>query len=476
MEKTYWKNMIGTLSISALLVTAGCSASAQQAFNEDAVISVDVSQVQKELIASGKVYTGVVEPSEEINIVPKISGKVAELPVEVGMKVKKGQVLLKLDDEDLQNTVKKAQAAASAAKANIETAKMGQQSGVVQSEGGAVQAKSGMVQADDNLTKAKNAVKLAENAVKDTNLVLKKTAQALKDAQTNHNRMKQLYADSLISKADLEKSESALVAAQSSNESAKIANKNALTGLATAKKASESAAKAYQNAAQGYEKAQEQVDISHNTSAIEASQEAWEQAKVGLDIAKDMLADSVVTSPINGMIGLKKTEVGEMVSNQSPALVVVNLEKVKVLTYIPANEINTIKIGDRVQVKAVSFDYIANGTVKTISPIDEKGKGYPVEVEVKNPNLTLKSGMVTDLQFILADAKEGMLIPNSAVVKEDGKTFVFVVNGDHPKRKEVKVKEKQGSMAIVTEGITEEDQVITNNLPVLSKDVKISYE
>ncbi len=489
MKKNRLTYMMGALSISTLLITSGCATTAQQSFNQDAVIAVNVSKVQKELIASGKTYSGVIKPSEEINVIPKIAGQVAELPVEVGMQVKKGQILLKLEDKELHNAVKKAVAAESAAKANIQSAEMGQKSGVVQSESGVVQAKGSMVQAQnssiqaqDNVTKAESAVKQAENAVKDSELVLKKAQQALNDATISHDRMEQLYDEFLISKEDLEKSESALITAQAGYDSAKIANNNAITSLATTKKAHEAANKAYTNATKGYQtasegfaKAQEQVDLSKNTASIEASKEAWKQAQVAVDIAQDMLNDSVITSPISGMIGMKNTDIGEMVSTQSPALVVVNLEKVKVVTYIPAADINNIKQGDQVQVKLVSFDNVTQGTVKTISPIDTDGEGYPVEIEVSNPDFTLKSGMLVDLQFIPDDAVEGMFIPASAVSEEDGKTYVYVTKEDHPQRQEIEINEKKGSMVIVTKGLTEDDLVITNNLALLSSDVTITY-
>lgn len=482
---------ICTLSMITLLIISGCnSASSAKQPSEETVISVDVAKVQNELIATGNVYSGVIKPNEEIKLIPKLSGTVVELPVEVGDRVEKGQVLLKLDDKDLQNAVKKAEAAESAALASISSAEAGHQSSVVQSESGVVQARSGMVQAQNGLVQAKdavakaeNAVKVAQNAINDNKLSLEKAQVALNDAQTNYDRMKKLYEGSLISKADLEKSESALKTAKANVNSIKIAGKNAETSLANAKKTLNTAkqtytntTKSYQAASEGYSKAQEQVEIAQSTATIQASEETWKQRQVDVEVAKDQLNNTIITSPIDGIIGFRYTDVGEQVSPQSPALVVVNLDKVNVLTYIPATEINNVKQGDKVQVKAISINEVTYGTVKTISPLDENGKGYPVEVEIDNPDLTLKSGMVVDLQFITDDATEGKLIPTSAVLEEDGKSYVYVVEDHHPKRQDIEVKEKKGSMVMVSSGLNDEDLVITDNLEFLSPDVEITYE
>ncbi|BDH62900.1 secretion protein HlyD [Lysinibacillus sp. PLM2] len=483
---------ICTLSVITLLVISGCnnSSSAQESTGKDSVIPVEVSKVQDELLVIGNIYSGVIKPSEEIQIVPKLPGTVVELPVDVGDRVTKGQVLLKLDDKEISNSVKTAEAAEAAAEANIGSAETGHESNVIQSETGVIQAKNsmlqaenGMVQAKDAVTKAESAVSTAQNALEDSKLTLQKAQVVLNDAQINYDRMKQLFEGSIISKADFEKSESALKTAQANFDSVTLASKNAETGLATAKKALEAAkqtytntTKGYQAASEAYSKAQEQAQIAQDTSTIQASEEAWKQSQVALEVAKDKLNDTTITSPIDGIIGFKYTDVSEQVSTQSPALVVVNMDKVKVLTYIPSEEINNVKPGDQVQVKTLSINNVTYGKVKTISPLDENGKGYPVEVEIDNPDLTLKSGMVVDLQFVTDDAPEGKLIPSSAVFDKDGKSYVYVVEDRHPVRHEIKIGDKKGSMVLVTSGLKNNALVITDNLEFLTPEVEVSYE
>lgn len=531
MRDKSMKQVIGSLSLSSILIISGCSASAQEVFNESVPVSVKVRSTHEELIGTGKAYAGTVTPSEEIKIISKIPGKVIDMPVEVGSSVKAGQVLFKLEDKDLRNAVEKAEAAVAAAEANVEAATMAQKSavlqakngvvqskngmvqakggevqangGVIQSKSGVIQAKNGMVQAQDGVTKAQNAMKQAENAVEDSKIILNKAEQALKDATVNRDRMKGLFEESLVSKVQLEQAETALVSAQSAYASAKIANDNAQDKVTVAQKGLEAAQKAYENAkaayenatagtgnasagydnaaqgaenaAEAYKNAQELVKAAESTAGIKASQKAAKQAQVNAKIAKDTLSDAIVLSPINGVVGMKNAEKGEMVSNQSPVLVLANFEKVKVLTYIPANEINDVQQGNQVQVKAAAFGFVTTGTVKTVSPFDEKGKGYPVEIEVPNPDFKLKAGMIADIRLIPPDAKQGILVPSKAVVHEGKKTYVFVVKGKHAKRKEVKVEKSEGSLVMVKEGLTPDDQIITNNLSLISEGTEINY-
>lgn len=68
-------------------VLAGCSSNSGAA--QDMVVPVKISQAQQGIIGQGNIYTGTVTPSETVNIVPKVGGKVVELPVDIGSEVKR---------------------------------------------------------------------------------------------------------------------------------------------------------------------------------------------------------------------------------------------------------------------------------------------------------------------------------------------------------------------------------------------------
>ncbi|MFZ5644845.1 MAG: efflux RND transporter periplasmic adaptor subunit [Bacillota bacterium] len=68
--------------------------------------------------------TGKTEAIDSVTIVPKIGGKVSEVPVDVGSKVKAGQVLLKMDAGEIEGTLNSARAAVHDAEAGIEKAKI----------------------------------------------------------------------------------------------------------------------------------------------------------------------------------------------------------------------------------------------------------------------------------------------------------------------------------------------------------------
>ncbi|WP_047150887.1 efflux RND transporter periplasmic adaptor subunit [Aneurinibacillus tyrosinisolvens] len=504
MAKSKISKGLGVVLLGTVLL-AGCGTNAQEVMQQGPV-SVKTAQVQAGVMSSGPVYTGTVQPNEKVNIVPKVGGKIASIPVEVGTRVQKGQVLFALDDKDLRNAVARADAAVAASSATIQTAEQAQKAGVVQATGGAVSAKNGMVQAKSGMvqakggilqaqgavTQARSGVEQAQHGVEGAKLDFQKANQAFTDAKTNRDRMKQLFDQGAASQVQVDQAETAYVNAQAAYQGAQIAQKNAQEKLAAAQKGLtvatnsynnatsgyQNATSGYQNAESGYQTAQQQIGIASGTAGIEASRQGLKQAAVGAQIARDALSDAVVRSPIDGIIGVKNAEVGEMVSPQSPApvLVVANLDTVNVLVYLPAERINQVKPGNKVQVKAVAFNYVTTGTVKTVSPLDEKGKGYPVQISVPNETLQLKSGMVTEITLADPKAPQGLVIPASALVKAEGKSFVFVAEGDHAVKREVVVGQQNGSQVLVKSGIKAGEKVVTTQAEMLSDQDKISVQ
>lgn len=110
MRKWLWVPAV--LLIATVFLAAGCGKKDAATNGEDKVeVPVSVAEVKTGSISSTTTITGKVTPLAEINVVPKTGGKVAQVLVDVGSAVKKGQVLVKLDTAELQDQLKQASAA-----------------------------------------------------------------------------------------------------------------------------------------------------------------------------------------------------------------------------------------------------------------------------------------------------------------------------------------------------------------------------
>lgn len=118
-----WKARYLVVLVALTLALSGCGSKEDTAGKKGAeVITKPVAVVT---VATGEVtrvntITGKVAASMEVNVVPKLGGKVAEVQVQVGDRVQAGQVLVRLDTTEIAAQVKQAEAGLETARANLE--------------------------------------------------------------------------------------------------------------------------------------------------------------------------------------------------------------------------------------------------------------------------------------------------------------------------------------------------------------------
>ncbi len=103
------------------ILFAGCGEDKEQTPKKEAeyIAPVEVVQVQRENLTSLLESVGDLEASETAGVAAKISGRVSSVPVKLGDKVSKGQVLFTLDSTEAANAVAQAEASVTVAKTNI---------------------------------------------------------------------------------------------------------------------------------------------------------------------------------------------------------------------------------------------------------------------------------------------------------------------------------------------------------------------
>ncbi|HHY74381.1 MAG TPA: efflux RND transporter periplasmic adaptor subunit [Bacillus bacterium] len=438
---------ISLLLLSSLGLT-GCSSNVITVANEDVTVNVKTAAAFEGYLNNGPIFTGTVQANKEITIDPKVSGRIANIPVEVGATITKGDVLFTLEDEDLKNSTLQSEAAVGVAQSGIAAAKSGYESGVVAAENGVEQART--------------TVNQLQNSLEDLEASAKKASQSLVDAKNNFNRTKELFAAGAVSKTQVEQAETALVAAESAVTSIEVNKKNTFEKLTAAETT--------------LKNAQKQLGIARNNPQVKVSEEQLKQAQAAAAIANHTLREATVVSPISGTIGAINSEAGEIVSSQTHVMVIADLSEVRILVYVPAGEVNNINVGDPVQVRTVSTTMTTVGTVNNISPLDQDGKGYPVEIVVSNPEGILKPGMISEVMFVHKDEGKGVIIPKSALLEKNNKQYVYKIEENHTVLTEVTVGEMTDSQALISSGLTVKDRVATTKIKVLADHVKIVEE
>lgn len=186
----------------------------------------------------------------------------------------------------------------------------------------------------------------------------------------------------------------------------------------------------------------------------------WDLEKAVLDYElKDLaIKKSYLSSPIAGTVAEINIKPGELAATNKVAITIVDEETVVFESYV--EDIDALKIKKEMPVR-IKFDALPDeefsGIVAFVSPIatiDENDLSmYKVLIEFNETKLTLLDGMTGEAEVISKEANSVIKISNSAVKRENGKSVVYLKNGDQTERREVELGFTNGKEVEVRSGL-----------------------
>lgn len=204
-----------------------------------------------------------------------------------------------------------------------------------------------------------------------------------------------------------------------------------------------------------------------------------EQATSSLELAKSNLEKCNLLAPINGVVGRRNIEPGQISLNlASAAIEIVSIDQVFIRIPVPENEVNTIGKGTKAGISvAAAGGCLFDGTVTSISPVaDLISRTYTVKILVDNPRHLLKPGMVCDVSLSPATESTALIVPYQSVSKDrNGNLYVYLVNpaGLQVKKQPVMVGRCIGSGIEITGGLTAGQTIVIGGMEKLSDNCQI---
>lgn len=157
---------------------------------------------------------------------------------------------------------------------------------------------------------------------------------------------------------------------------------------------------------------------------------AVRQAEAQLASAKERLANTRVRAPFSGTVEARFVEPGEQISPGQQVARIVDIERVEVTANVPERYANDIERGQSV---TVEFDTYGTGPRRgqvtfVGNTIDPDSRTFPVEVEIANPDRRLKPEMSGRMLLPTRTIEDALVIPRTAVERDEEGTNVYVVN------------------------------------------------
>lgn len=210
-------------------------------------------------------------------------------------------------------------------------------------------------------------------------------------------------------------------------------------------------------------------------SDLDAIELAYQVSKTQYE---NLLENSVLRSPVTGVITARNYDVGDMYAMAAPLFTVEQIVPVKLLVGVSESDYTKVKKGDKVEIVADALPgKVFEGKVRKIYPtIDPATRTFTVEIVVNNYKKELRPGMFARVTVTFG-TNNSVVIPDVAVVKQQGsgERFVYLLNEDGTVTyQKVVLGRRMGTEYEVLEGIPDGATIVTGGQIRLKDGIKVS--
>jgi RND family efflux transporter MFP subunit len=180
--------------------------------------------------------------------------------------------------------------------------------------------------------------------------------------------------------------------------------------------------------------------------------------------------DSMLKSPLDGVILKRNIEVGSLVSAGTVAFVLADTSVVKAVFGVPDITVQRLSMGEHLTMTTEATPGAEfQGRITKIDPsADPTSRVFQIEVKIANPDDRLKPGMIASVGLpIERDAAPHLTVPLSAIVRPPGDAAgytLYVVDKQEDRtlvrRRLVKLGPVLGNRVIVIEGVAQGETVV----------------
>lgn len=194
--------------------------------------------------------------------------------------------------------------------------------------------------------------------------------------------------------------------------------------------------------------------------------------------ARAKLADRVITAPFSGVLGFRQASVGALVS---PGEVLATLDLIDTVTLdfsVPETFLAGLSPGEKIAARSDAFpDREFKGEVRTIgSRVNPVTRSALARAEFPNPDHHLRPGMLLTTR-ISKNSATSPSIPERALLSEDTRHFVFLIEGDEKapvvRKTQVRIGRRTPGYVEILEGLRSGQKIIVDSAPGLRDGVTI---
>ena len=206
-----------------------------------------------------------------------------------------------------------------------------------------------------------------------------------------------------------------------------------------------------------------QQEISARAEHDKASAEL-EVARAETELRRVELEKTRVRAPFDGVVGARLVSPGERVRRSTRMVRIDAVDRLQLLFAVPEIGVPFVRTGMPVTITVKPYPEIRfAGEVFFVSPtLDETTRRLLLKAWVPNPDRKLQPGLFANLEVQLAERDNALVVPESALVVDQGGTYVWRLSEDgKPSRVPVETGLRKASRVEISSGLAAGDRIVS---------------
>ncbi|MCK9229116.1 MAG: efflux RND transporter periplasmic adaptor subunit [Syntrophales bacterium] len=210
---------------------------------------------------------------------------------------------------------------------------------------------------------------------------------------------------------------------------------------------------------------------------VEALAAQAKAAEAALEIAERNLADAAIPAPFSGYVARKMTNQGEIVAPGTPLFLIFDISRVRTEVKIPEADLGRISVGTPVVIELNGIPgRLFQGAISEINAtIDPVSRNFTVKIDIPNDERHIRAGMFARVTIKTDAVADVIIVPERALVTDgEGKTALFVLDGDRARFRRVRTGMRAGGLVAIDEGLVPGEPVLVSGNFGLADDEQVA--
>ncbi|MFA5937921.1 MAG: efflux RND transporter periplasmic adaptor subunit [Sinimarinibacterium sp.] len=191
-----------------------------------------------------------------------------------------------------------------------------------------------------------------------------------------------------------------------------------------------------------------------------------DQAAATLALAQARLSKTRILAPFAGTTGLKQVSPGDYVNAGQDLVNLEAMQSLKVDFRVDESALPRIRTGQKLELEVDAYpgERFA-GEVFAIDPrVADATRSVALRARLPNPEGRLRPGQFARVHLAVAQRSEAVVVPEQAIFPRGERLFVYVVESDTAKLREVRVGQRSPGRAEVLSGLVVGDVLVVTGL------------